>query len=47
VHVTFGITNPAVPEGGQLDLMFRIVDALPPAVPAIDLRTECFTIEIK
>lgn len=47
VHVTFGITNPAVSDGSQLDLMFRVVDALPPAVPTIDLRTGCFTIEIK
>ena len=46
-HVVFGMTNPLVPEGGSLDLVLRLVDALPPAVPTIDLRTECFTLEIK
>lgn len=47
VHVVFGATSPFISDGSSLDLMFRIVDALPPAVPTIDLRTECFTIEIK
>jgi hypothetical protein len=43
----FGISNPLVPDGGSLDLVLRLVDALPPAVPTIDLRTACFTLEIK
>lgn len=47
VHVVFGATNPAISNGSPLDLLFRVVDALPPAVPTIDLRTECFTITIK
>lgn len=47
VHVVFGATNPAISNGSELDLMFRVVNALPPAVPTIDLRTECFTIQIK
>jgi hypothetical protein len=47
VHVTFGITNPAVSNGSQLDLVLRVVDALPPAVPTIDLRTDCVTLTIK
>jgi hypothetical protein len=46
-HVVFGITNPFVPEGGSLDLVLRLVDALPPAAPTIDLRTPCFTLDIK
>jgi hypothetical protein len=46
VHVVFGATNPAISNGSELDLMFRVVDAVPPAVPTIDLRTACFTIEI-
>ena len=46
-HVVFGITNPFVLDGGSLDLVLRLVDALPPAVPTIDLRTACFTLEIK
>lgn len=47
VHVVFGATNPAISNGSPLDLLFRVVDRLPPAVPTIDLRTECFTITIK
>lgn len=46
-HIQFGATNPAIADGSRLDLVFRVVDALPPAVPTIDLRTECFTVEIK
>ena len=46
-HVVFGITNPFVSDGGSLDVVLRLVDALPPAVPTIDLRTACFTLEIK
>ena len=47
VHIVFGATSPFVSDGSRLDLVFRVVDALPPAVPTIDLRTDCFTIEIK
>ena len=47
VHVVFGATNPAISNGSRLDLLFRVVNALPPAVPTIDLRTECFSIQIK
>ena len=47
VHVMFGATNPAISNGSRLDLLFRVVNALPPAVPTIDLRTECFTITIR
>jgi hypothetical protein len=46
-HVVFGITNPFTQDGAGLDLVLRLVDALPPAVPAIDLRTPCFTLQIK
>lgn len=46
-HVVFGINNPLMPEGARLDIMIRLVDALPPAAPTIDLRTPCFTIEVK
>ena len=46
-HIIFGINNPFVPEGGSLDLVIRLVDALPPAVPTIDLRTACFTLETR
>ena len=47
VTIDFGATNPAISDGSTLDLVFRVVDALPPAAPTIDLRTDCFTIEIK
>lgn len=46
-HVVFGITNPLVPDGASLDLVLRLVDALPPAAPTVDLRTPCFTLELK
>ena len=46
-HIIFGATNPFIPEGGRLDIMIRLVDALPPAIPTIDLRTPCFTIDVK
>jgi hypothetical protein len=42
----FGVTNPFTQDGASLDLVLRVVDALPPAVPTIDLRTPCFTLEI-
>lgn len=47
VHIVGGFTSPFVSNGAQMDIAFRVVDALPPAVPTIDLRTDCFTIEIK
>ena len=47
VHIVFGATTPSIADGSLLDLQFRVVDALPPAVPTIDLRTDCFTIQIK
>ena len=46
-QIDFGINNPAMPEGARLDIMIRLVDALPPALPTIDLRTACFTITVK
>jgi len=27
--------------------VYRVVDALPPAVPTVDLRTACFTLVVK
>jgi hypothetical protein len=46
-HVVFGLTNPFTQDGASLDLVLRLVNALPPAVPTVDLRTPCFTLEIK
>ena len=34
-------------EGNRLDSVWRVVDALPPAAPTIDLRTPCFTFTVK
>lgn len=42
-HVHFYGTG----EGNRLDSVWRVVDALPPAVPTIDLRTPCFTFTVK
>jgi len=39
-HIVFGLTNPFTQDGASLDLVLRLVDALPPAVPTIDLRTQ-------
>ena len=42
-HVHFYGTG----EGNRLDSVWRVVDALPPAAPTIDLRTPCFTFTVK
>jgi hypothetical protein len=34
-------------EGNIIDVVFQLVDALPPAVPTVDLRTPCFTFTVK
>jgi hypothetical protein len=34
-------------EGNRLDSVWRLVDAVPPAVPTVDLRTPCFTFTVK
>ena len=34
-------------EGNRLDSVWQLVDALPPAVPTVDLRTPCFTFTVK
>ena len=35
------------PNGTTIDTVYRLVDALPPGVPTVDLRTPCFTFTIK
>ena len=42
-HVHFYGTG----EGNRLDSVWQLVDALPPAVPTVDLRTPCFTFTVK
>lgn len=47
VHMVFGSNNPSLPDGASFDVVIRLVDALPPATATIDLRTPCFTAEIR
>jgi len=47
IHIEIHGNDPFLPEGGKLDVVYRLVDALPPAVPTIDLRTPCFMFTVK
>lgn len=47
VHIADGRNSPALFDGAETDIRLRVVDALPPAVPTIDLRTPCFTLTVK
>jgi len=47
VHVIDGRNSPALSDGVTTDIMLRLVDALPPATPTIDLRTPCFTLLVR
>jgi hypothetical protein len=47
VHTTAGINNPFLPDGAKTDLVIRVIDALPPATPTIELRTPCYAFEVK
>jgi hypothetical protein len=47
VHVIDGRNSPALTDGVMTDIMLRLVDALPPAAPTIDLRTPCFTLFVR
>ena len=47
VHIIDGRNNPALSDGVMTDIMLRLVDALPPATPTIDLRTPCFTVLVR
>jgi hypothetical protein len=47
VHVIDGRNSPALTDGVTTDIMLRLVDALPPAAPTIDLRTPCFTLLVR
>jgi hypothetical protein len=39
--------DPFLPDGAAVDVVYRLVDALAPAAPSIDLRTTCFTFTAK
>jgi hypothetical protein len=43
VHIDF--TAPAILDGTQFDVMFRLIDSL--TAPTNDLRTGCFTVTVK
>lgn len=47
VHIIDGRNSPALTDGVMTDIMLQVVDALPPAVPTIDLRTRCFTLLVR
>lgn len=47
VHVIDGRNSPALSDGVTTDIMLRLVDALPPAIPTIDLRTPCFSLLVR
>jgi hypothetical protein len=40
-----GLYGSTTPEGTVLDTVYRLVDALPPAVPTVDLRTPSFSLD--
>jgi hypothetical protein len=41
VHFELQGSDPFLPDGAAIDVVYRLVDALP--VPTVDLRTACFT----
>ena len=47
LHVELQGNDPFLPDGAGVDVVYRLVDALPPAAPSIDLRTPCFTFTAK
>ena len=47
LHFELQGNDPFLPDGAGVDVVYRLVDALPPSVPSIDLRTSCFTFTAK
>src|SRR5262249_38253319 len=47
VHTTAGIDNPFLPDGATVDVVIRLIDALPPAKPTVELRTPCYVYQVK
>jgi hypothetical protein len=43
LHVRMEGNDPRIPDGGSTDVVYRLVNARPPATPTVDLRTPCFT----
>ena len=47
VHTTAGLNIPSLPDGARTDLVIRVIDALPPATPTVELRTACYQFQVK
>jgi hypothetical protein len=47
VHTTAGINSPFLPDGARTDLVIRLIDALPPTSPTLELRTPCYVFHVK
>lgn len=47
LHFELQGNDPFLPDGAGVDVVYRLVDALPPAAATIDLRTPCFTLTAK
>jgi hypothetical protein len=46
-HMTAGLNIPFLPDGARTDLVIRVIDALPPATPTVELRTPCYQFQVK
>jgi hypothetical protein len=47
VHTSAGINSPFLPDGASTDLVIRLIDALPPTTPTVELRTPCYVFHVK
>jgi hypothetical protein len=45
--MTAGLNSPFLPDGARTDLVIRVIDALPPATPTVELRTPCYQFQVK
>jgi hypothetical protein len=45
--MTAGLNIPFLPDGARTDLVIRVIDALPPATPTVELRTPCYQFQVK
>jgi hypothetical protein len=46
-HTSAALNPPSLPDGARTDLVIRVIDALPPAAPTVELRTACFQYQVK
>jgi hypothetical protein len=46
-HTSAARNIPSLPDGARTDLVIRVIDALPPAAPTVELRTACFQFHVK